>query len=96
MSGGSFDYAFDRVELFADELKIRLDAFDKVDEWGETPNKFEPETLTKLREIEELARYMSRLMKEVEWLYSGDTSDDSFMESVMEIESSNGRMDGRE
>lgn len=88
MSGGSFDYAYGRVDQFADELGLRLDQHDKV-EWGYQPNKFEPATLAKLREIEALARHTAKLMKEAEWLYSGDTSDDSFMMRVTEIESSN-------
>jgi len=86
MSGGSFDYACYRVDQFADELGIRLDEFDKKDALGYQPNKFEPETLAKLREIEALARHTAKLMKEAEWLYSGDTSDESFMERVLEIE----------
>ena len=89
MSGGSFDYACYRVDQFADELGLRLDEFDKKDEWGYQPNKFGPATLAKLREIEALARRAAKLMKEAEWLYSGDTGDDSFMERVREIESSN-------
>ena len=88
MSGGSFDYAFCRVDQFADDLGVRLDEFDKKDEWGYQPNKFEPATLAKLREIEKLARHTAKLMKETEWLYSGDTSDDSFMDRVSVIESS--------
>ena len=95
MSGGSFDYACYRVDQFADELGLRLDEFDKKDEWGYQPNKFEPETLAKLREIEALARHTAKLMKEAEWLYSGDTSDDSFMMRVTEIESSNVEVQGR-
>ncbi len=86
MSGGSFDYAYLRAHQFADELWIRLDEVDKVNEWGETPNKFEPATLTKLREIQHLARRTAALMREVEWLYSGDTGDDEFMLRVSEIE----------
>jgi len=96
MSGGSFDYACYRVEQFADDLGLRLDEFDKKDEWGYQPNKFEAATLAKLREIEALARHTAKLMKEAEWLYSGDTSDDSFMERVREIESSNAKIRGGE
>jgi 3-methyladenine DNA glycosylase Tag len=33
-----------------------------------------------------MVRVTSALMKEVEWLYSGDTSDDSFMKRVAGIE----------
>ena len=86
MSGGSFNYAYGTVDQFADDLGVRLDEFDKADEFGDKRYEFEPETLAKLREIERLARYTARLMKEAEWLYSGDTSDASFMKRVGEIE----------
>lgn len=85
MSGGSFDYAFCRVDQFAAELCMRLDEHDQVNEWGDKPNEFGPETLAKLREIEYLARHVAKLMKEAEWLYSGDTGEESFMRRVGEI-----------
>ena len=84
MSGGSFDYAYQKAQWFADDLEERLDV--TVPENGWTP---EPETTKKLREIVKIARYAARLMKEAEWLYSGDTADESFMDRVKEIESSN-------
>ena len=89
MSGGSFDYAFSTVESFADELGVKLDGKDEADAWGFKPLQFAPETIGKLREIEQLARRTAMLMREAEWLYSGDTSDCSFMRRVAEIESSN-------
>lgn len=88
MSGGSFDYAYFRADQFADELGLKIDNTDEVNDWGEKPYQFEPATLAKLREIEKLARYTAKLMKEAEWLYSGDTSDESFMSRVAEIEKS--------
>ena len=91
MSGGSFNYAYGTVDQFADELGVRLDEFDKADEFGDKRYKFEPETMSKLREIERLARYTARLMKEAEWLYSGDTGDASFMKRVGEIERDNAK-----
>lgn len=91
MSGGSFDYAFTKVSQFACELEVKLDTFDTPNEWGECYNKFEPETLEKLHEILKQCEYTAQLMKEVEWLYSGDTGDESFMERVREIESNWGK-----
>ena len=89
MSGGSFDYAYQKAQWFADDLEERLDV--TVPENGWTP---EPETTKKLREIVKIARYAARLMKEAEWLYSGDTADESFMDRVKEIESSNVKVTG--
>jgi len=35
MSGGSFNYAYNRVESFAEELQARIDANGKEDDYGE-------------------------------------------------------------
>lgn len=96
MSGGSFDYAYSRVVQFANELDLKLSESGKQDEWGSYPYQFEPATLTKLREIEAMARKTAGLMREAEWLYSGDTGDKSFMERVAEIEGTNAELSGRE
>lgn len=77
MSGGSFDYAYTRVEQFTDALKDMIQ---------ENPEGFKPVVMAKLREIAMLTEYTAKFMKETEWLYSGDTGDDSFMENVREIE----------
>lgn len=89
MSGGSFDYAYCKVHQFADDLGVRLDEVGYVDQWGGKPNEVTPEAYAKLRDIEKAARYMAEFMREVEWLYSGDTGDDTFLERVREIEGSN-------
>lgn len=79
MSGGSFNYAYHSVENFAEELKSANDC-----------NRFNPKTMEKLRGIEKLAVYTAKLMKEAEYLYSGDTGNDSFAEriSIIELEGS--------
>lgn len=79
MSGGSFDYAWLRVTKFANDLDERLEDPREDDE-------FQPETITKLREIEKTVRLAGKLMKEVEYLYSGDTGNETFLERVAEIE----------
>jgi hypothetical protein len=84
MSGGSFNYAYQGTERFADELRLKL---------VENPYEFELKTRNKLWEIEALVRYTAKLMREAEWLYSGDTGDDSFMQRVAEIESEKPRGD---
>jgi len=84
MSGGSFDYAFSHVDRFADELEVKLDPAYR-DGYGE-PLDFEPATVAKLREILALATCTAKLIREAEWLFSGDTGDESFMRRVLEIE----------
>ena len=77
MSGGSFNYAFMSVDQFADDLNVKL-----VEIGIDDLNVYR-----KLREIEQLSRLTAKLMKEVEWLYSGDTGEESFMKRVKLIDS---------
>jgi len=46
----------------------------------------------KLSEIAAFADYVGALMKEAEWLYSGDTGEDTFTQRVREIEATRGVM----
>lgn len=87
MSGGSFDYAYTVAERFADDLRNRLDEQGK-DLYGDgfILPKWPPEVADKLAEIADLAEHTSRIMKEVEWLYSDDTGPETFMRRVSEIE----------
>lgn len=85
MSGGSFDYAYGRTQQFADELKNKLDERHTVDECGEQHYNFRPDVIATLHDIHKLAEMAARMMKEAEWLYSGDTGEDTFMARVKEI-----------
>ena len=92
MSGGAFDYAYSKADSFAYELGNKLDEFDKVDDWGGKPNSFSTEVLAKLREIQAITANTAKLMHEVEWLYSGDTGENTFMRRVGDIKAS--KLDG--
>jgi hypothetical protein len=80
MSGGHFDYAYWRADQFADQLDEELV---KETEWT-------PEVLQKLQRIVQLTRITAACMKEAEWLYSGDTGEDTFLERVHKIEADSG------
>lgn len=82
MSGGAFDYAFSRVDSFACELQNRLDERDRKDEWGYTPNAVSDTAFAALKEIQREAERLAKLMREVEWFYSGDTGEDTFLARV--------------
>ena len=82
MSGGSFDYAYQRAAQFADELRNKLAEQGKQDRSGWTVTEWPPEVSARLHEIADIAEQTGKLMKEVEWLYSGDTGDDTFMRRV--------------
>ena len=86
MSGGSFDYAYARMHEFADDLRNKLaEQGQVVDGWK--VGTWEPAVAVKLAEIVTLVDYAAKLAKEAEWLYSGDTSEDTFMARVEKINS---------
>jgi len=86
MSGGSFNHAYHYAAGFAEDLRLKLDTWDQPDDYGDFPNKLEEATRAKLADIAALADFTALLMREAEWLYSGDTSDGSFMRRVASIE----------
>lgn len=73
MSGGSFDYAYSKVNYFVDDLDDKLNDPEYV---------FSPEVMAKLREIKGIAENTAQLMRAVEWLYSGDDSEETFLRKV--------------
>lgn len=77
MSGGSFDYAYIRIQSFSEELNEKLDKNEYSDLTQQTKDT--------LRYIAKNSEMMSRMMKEVEWLYSGDIIEDSFLNSIQSI-----------
>ena len=84
MSGGSFDYAYRRMMDFADDLRDKLSQQGQVvDGWkvGIWP----AEVAVKLAEIAVLVEHAAKLAKEAEWLYSGDTGEETFMARVEKI-----------
>ncbi len=85
MSGGSFNYEYSRMQDFADDLRERLTQQGQVvDGWK--VGIWEPAVATKLAEIAELVDHVAKLAREAEWLYSGDTGEDTFTERVSKIE----------
>lgn len=85
MSGGSFDYAFMRVNQFANDLMIKLDNRKKENEYGEVSHNYSDDVITELTNIKLAAFTLSDLMKETEWLYSGDIGEETFLKNVAEI-----------
>lgn len=83
MSGGSFDHAYWRAQEFADNLDDRLrEAAELRDEGEEGPGVFDAPTTARLEHIAKVARHAAALMKEAEWLYSGDNSEESFAKNM--------------
>jgi hypothetical protein len=90
MSGGAFNYAYNRVDEFASELKLRLEQRNESDGYGGHPNQVNDEVFSALTRLQAMAEVMAKLMREAEWLYSGDTGDDSFLRRVREITEATG------
>lgn len=77
MSGGSFGYAYSKMQQFAEELRVRLEDDDQG--WDD------PAVARTLHEIAALADRAAAYAKEAEWLYSGDTGEESFLRRVAQI-----------
>jgi hypothetical protein len=70
---------------FADDLRERLTQQGQVVDGWEV-GTWNPEVAVKLEEISHIVDYAAKLAKEVEWLYSGDTGEETFMWRVAKIE----------
>jgi hypothetical protein len=78
MSGGSFDYAYHRVEDFSDALKRKLD------EWAQDADiSFSPVTMKLLEDCIEQADRAAGMMRAVEFLASGDIGEESFVQEML-------------
>lgn len=83
MSGGHFnfgDYIYYRVAEFADELESEINN-NTNDKDGWCPN-FNEETILYLKEKLPEIRRLAKIMKEIDYLYSGDHGEDSFLKAV--------------
>lgn len=92
MSGGSFDYACYRATQFADELRNKLTEQGKprAGGWGDNWPEWPADVAATLAQIADTAEHAGRLMKEAEWLYSGDIGEDTFRERVAAIRARGG------
>ena len=88
MSGGHFNgngYIYYQVNQFADELENDIENNNKPDEYGYAP-AFNEEVISYLKSKLPEIRKMSEIMRAMDYLYSGDHGEDSFLRVVQEIE----------
>lgn len=88
MSGGHFNdngYTYYKVSQFADELQQEIENNFTEDEYGYTRN-YSKEVIVYLLDQLPKLRKMSEIMKHIDYLYSGDHGEDSFMDRVIEVE----------
>jgi hypothetical protein len=89
MSGGHFNdngYIYYRVYEFADELESAIQNNDRVDDPDYYSPRYSKEVIGYLKPKVEEIRKMAKLMKEIDYLYSGDHGEDSFMRIVRGME----------
>lgn len=75
MSGGSYNYAFRRVDEFADEVESRLRRTTR-DEDGNRYDRYTPEQRARRLAFIAHLRLVSEAMRAVEWEDSGDGADE--------------------
>jgi hypothetical protein len=88
MSGGHFNdcgYVYYKVSQFADELKESIENNNKVDEYGYKYDH-DPDVIDYLESQIPKLRKMAEIMRHIDYLYSGDHGNDSFLLSVKEVE----------
>lgn len=87
MSGGSFNssgYVYYQVSQFADELENEIENNNRKDEYGYSPD-YSEEVLVKLREQVGAIRRVAEAMRAIDYLYSGDHGEDSFLRALEKI-----------
>ena len=88
MSGGHFNgngYIYYQVNQFADELENDIENNNRPDEYSSAINLNE-EALSYLKSKLPEIRKMADIMRAIDYLYSGDHAEDSFLRIVKKIE----------
>ncbi len=92
MSGGHFNdcrYEYYKVSQCADELEQEILNNGKAGTDGDHSNWYpnhEPEVIEYLKKQIPILNKMAEIMRHIDFLYSGDHGDDSFMQRVKEVE----------
>jgi len=83
VSGGSFDYAYARLNDFADEAEAKIAQNGVPDRWGDCQTM--PDwVLAEMRQMVLEARSLAKRMRAAEWLYSDDIGEETFLKWVAE------------
>jgi hypothetical protein len=77
MSGGSFDYNCFRISQFAEELRNKIDE-NTIEKEGYAPH-YGQETIRALDAAQIIIEFAGKMAHDVEWLYSGDISEETFL-----------------
>lgn len=77
MSGGSFDYNCFRISQFADDLEARISEIELDTEEYYIENK--DKMLSAFKDSLKVIRLAGRLAHHIEWFFSGDHGEESFL-----------------
>ncbi len=83
MSGGHFDYQQYRLHDMATEIKRLIDSNGVPDEYGYVRH-YKDITITKFKKAIELLRQAETYVQRIDWLVSGDDSEESFHKRLKE------------
>lgn len=81
MSGGHFNYDQYKMDYIADEIEdlIVHNGSDEKDEWGyNRHSEYSPETIEEFKKAVYYLRMAKLYAHRIDWLVSGDDSEDSF------------------
>jgi len=84
MSGGYFDYDCFRISQFAEDLHREIRDNSVENDFGYAPN-YNKKTIDYLKKSQKIIELAGKLAKEVEWLYSGDTGEETFCSVACEL-----------
>ena len=77
MSGGHFDYKQYQLQYIADDIEQLIRGNLSEDEWGEIRG-YSMATIKKFQEAEKLLRKCQLMVQRIDWLVSGDDSEEAF------------------
>jgi len=88
MSGGHFNnsgYIYYQVHQFADELENAIQNNHTKDDYGYA-SEYNEEVISYLKSKIPEIKKISEIMRAIDYLYSGDHGEDSFLEKIKSIE----------
>jgi hypothetical protein len=82
MSGGALgDYSYHKINDFTADLRFEIVNNGTEDEWGGCHN-YSPTTIAFLKKQLKQMEKMATMMRQIDLLYAGDYSEDSFRANV--------------